>query len=188
VGAPGAAWSTEPSQCRSFLISVVSQHMLNARTPRLIGRRDRRRVRSTVLPPCREAYPVGAMWWRHCARRSSRASAEARSSTSGNSPCGSQIDRQQAPHRMAADNHPVHIAAGTVHAWGAEVTYHRDRFCGHLLLHPLSSPMTLRWLRDRFARRPLSEHKTRTKWPTIFNPSTLQRIWACSSSASSPRR
>jgi hypothetical protein len=36
----------------------------------------------------------------------------------------------------------------------------------------LSAPMTLRWLRDRFADRPLDEHRTRTKWPTLFNPST----------------
>jgi triacylglycerol lipase len=55
---------------------------------------------------------------------------------------------------------------------GVAVTYHRDRFCGHLLLHPLSAPMTLRWLRDRFDGRPVSEHKTRTQWPTLFNPST----------------
>ncbi len=55
---------------------------------------------------------------------------------------------------------------------GAAVTYHRDRFCGHLLLHPLSAPMTLRWLRDRFADRPLNERRTRTKWPTVLNPST----------------
>ncbi len=55
---------------------------------------------------------------------------------------------------------------------GASVTYHRDGFCDHLLLHPLSAPMTLRWLRDRFAGRPLSEHRARTKWPTLLNPST----------------
>jgi triacylglycerol lipase len=55
---------------------------------------------------------------------------------------------------------------------GAAVTYHRDGFCGHLLLHPLSAPMTLRWLRDRFTDRPVNEHKTRTVWPTMFNPST----------------
>ncbi|VEG46210.1 triacylglycerol lipase [Mycolicibacterium flavescens] len=55
---------------------------------------------------------------------------------------------------------------------GAAVTYHRDRFCGHLLLHPLSAPMTLRWLRDRFTNRPVNEHRTRTVWPTMFNPST----------------
>ena len=55
---------------------------------------------------------------------------------------------------------------------GAAVTYHRDRFCGHLLLHPLSTPMVLRWLRERFAGRPLAEHRRRTLWPTILNPST----------------
>ncbi len=55
---------------------------------------------------------------------------------------------------------------------GAAIAYHRDRFCDHLLLHPLSAPMTLRWLRDRFNGRPLSEHSARTKWPTLFNPST----------------
>jgi alpha-beta hydrolase superfamily lysophospholipase len=55
---------------------------------------------------------------------------------------------------------------------GAAVTYHRDRFCGHLLLHPLSAPMTLRWLRDRFAGRDTDTGRTRTVWPTLFNPST----------------
>jgi hypothetical protein len=55
---------------------------------------------------------------------------------------------------------------------GVAVTYHRDQFCDHLLLHPLSAPMTLRWLRDRFGGRPADEHKTRTKWPTLLNPST----------------
>jgi hypothetical protein len=52
-------------------------------------------VGSTALRPCRAAYPVRAMWWRHCARRSSRVSAEARSSTNGNSPSGSQIDSRR---------------------------------------------------------------------------------------------
>lgn len=55
---------------------------------------------------------------------------------------------------------------------GAAVTYHRDRFCGHLLLHPLSAPMTLRWLRDRFTNQPVDEHRRRSVWPTLFNPST----------------
>jgi pimeloyl-ACP methyl ester carboxylesterase len=55
---------------------------------------------------------------------------------------------------------------------GAEVTYHRDAFNEHLLLHPMSAPMTLRWLQDRFARRPLTDHVIRTTWPTIFNPAT----------------
>ena len=57
---------------------------------------------------------------------------------------------------------------------GAHVTYHRDVFGEHMLLHPLSAPMTLRWLRDRFADRPLSEHRLRTAWPTLLNPSTYR--------------
>jgi triacylglycerol lipase len=55
---------------------------------------------------------------------------------------------------------------------GANVTYHRDMFSEHLLLHPMSAPMTLRWLRDRFAGRPLAVNIARTKWPTLLNPST----------------
>lgn len=57
---------------------------------------------------------------------------------------------------------------------GAAVTYHRDLFSEHMLLHPMSAPMTLRWLRDRFAGRPLDEHLVRTTWPTLFNPSTYR--------------
>lgn len=59
-------------------------------------------------------------------------------------------------------------------AGGAHVTYHRDMFSEHMLLHPMSAPMTLRWLRDRFAGRPLSENLVRTKWPTLLNPSTYR--------------
>jgi alpha-beta hydrolase superfamily lysophospholipase len=57
---------------------------------------------------------------------------------------------------------------------GADVTYHRDLFSEHVLLHPTSAPMTLRWLKDRFEHRPLRDHLIRTKWPTLFNPSTYR--------------
>lgn len=60
---------------------------------------------------------------------------------------------------------------------GARVTYHRDRFSEHMLLHPMSAPMTLRWLTDRFAGRPLEEHMPRTTWPTLFNPITYAGMW-----------
>ena len=43
-------------------------------------------------------------------------------------------------------------------------------FSEHLLLHPMSAPMTLRWLSDRFDGKPLREHMMRTKWPTLLNP------------------
>ena len=55
---------------------------------------------------------------------------------------------------------------------GSRVTYHRDMFSEHMLLHPMSAPMTLRWLIDRFADRPLDAHIVRTTWPTLFNPIT----------------
>ena len=60
---------------------------------------------------------------------------------------------------------------------GAQLTYHRDMFSEHMLLHPMSAPMTLRWLTDRFARRPVDEHIIRTKWPTLLNPITYAGMW-----------
>jgi triacylglycerol lipase len=60
---------------------------------------------------------------------------------------------------------------------GAQLTYHRDLFSEHMLLHPMSAPMTLRWLIDRFAGRPLDDHIVRTKWPTLFNPITYAGMW-----------
>ena len=57
-------------------------------------------------------------------------------------------------------------------AGGADVTYHRDMFSEQLLLHPMSAPMTLRWLSDRFAGRPLTDNMVRTTWPTLLNPMT----------------
>lgn len=55
---------------------------------------------------------------------------------------------------------------------GARLTYHRDAFSEHTLLHPMSAPMTLRWLTDRFAGEPLEAHSVRTTWPTLLNPIT----------------
>lgn len=60
---------------------------------------------------------------------------------------------------------------------GAHVTYHRDLFSEHMLLHPMSAPMTLRWLTDRFADRPLDAHAVRTRWPTLLNPITYAGMW-----------
>ncbi len=60
---------------------------------------------------------------------------------------------------------------------GAQLTYHRDMFSEHMLLHPMSAPMTLRWLTDRFAGRPLDAHLIRTTWPTLLNPITYAGMW-----------
>jgi len=78
----------------------------------------------------------------------------------------------QAVHDYLVDVEDIDALADAYSAGGAHVTYHRDAFNEHLLLHPLSAPMTLRWLQDRFARRPLREHLIRSTWPTMFNPVT----------------
>jgi len=78
----------------------------------------------------------------------------------------------QAAHDYLIDVNDIDALAHAYLAGGAKVTYHRDAFNEHIALHPLSAPMTLRWLTDRFARRPLTEHHIRTTWPTIFHPIT----------------
>jgi Secretory lipase len=78
----------------------------------------------------------------------------------------------QAVHDYLIDVHDIDELADAYSAGGARVTYHRDAFNEHVCLHPLSAPMTLRWLTDRFAGRPLTEHLIRTAWPTAFNPMT----------------
>ena len=80
----------------------------------------------------------------------------------------------QAVHDELISVECIDELAETYIVGGTNVTYHRDAFSEHLLLHPLSAPMTLRWLRERFADRPLSEHLARTRWPTMLNPSTYR--------------
>ena len=78
----------------------------------------------------------------------------------------------QAVHDQLISVEDIDELADTYRSGGASVTYHRDMFSEHLLLHPMSAPMTLRWLTDRFNGKPLSEHMVRTKWPTLLNPMT----------------
>ncbi len=78
----------------------------------------------------------------------------------------------QAVHDYLIDVNDIDALADAYAAGGADVSYHRDAFNEHMMLHPLSAPMTLRWLTDRFDRRPVSEHLIRTVWPTMFNPMT----------------
>lgn len=80
----------------------------------------------------------------------------------------------QAVHDRIVSVEAIDDLMETYVSGGAHVTYHRDMFSEHMLLHPMSAPMTLRWLRDRFADRPLSEHRLRTAWPTLLNPSTYR--------------
>ncbi len=78
----------------------------------------------------------------------------------------------QAVHDPIVAVEDIDELADTYESGGASVTYHRDLFSEHLSLHPLSAPMALRWLTDRFAGKPLSENIVRTKWPTMLNPMT----------------
>lgn len=80
----------------------------------------------------------------------------------------------QAVHDRIVSVADIDALAATYTDGGSEVTYHRDMFSEHMLLHPMSAPMTLRWLRDRFAGRPLRDHIVRTTWPTLLNPSTYR--------------
>ena len=83
----------------------------------------------------------------------------------------------QAVHDRIVSVDDIDALADTYIAGGAHVTYHRDRFSEHLLLHPMSTPMALRWLIDRFEGRPLDEHLVRTTWPTLLNPMTYRGMW-----------
>lgn len=83
----------------------------------------------------------------------------------------------QAVHDSVIDVDDIDDLAHLYSSGGAQVTYHRDMFSEHMLLHPMSAPMTLRWLTDRFAGRPLDEHIVRTKWPTLLNPMTYAGMW-----------
>jgi hypothetical protein len=78
----------------------------------------------------------------------------------------------QAVHDQLISVEDIDELAYNYSAGGADVTYHRDLLSEHLLLHPLSAPMTLRWLTDRFNGKPLSDHLVRSKWPTLLNPMT----------------
>jgi triacylglycerol lipase len=80
----------------------------------------------------------------------------------------------QAVHDKIVSVNDIDELTESYRAGGAAVTYHRDMLSEHMLLHPMSAPMTLRWLRDRFAGRPLTEHQVRTTWPTLLNPSTYK--------------
>jgi hypothetical protein len=82
----------------------------------------------------------------------------------------------QAVHDKIVSVDDIDELAENYRAGGASVTYHRDMLSEHMLLHPMSVPMSLRWLGDRFARRALSEHLVQTMWPVLLNPSTYRGV------------
>ena len=82
----------------------------------------------------------------------------------------------QAGHDKVIAVEDIDALVETYLAGGADVTYHRDMFSEHMLLHPMSAPMALRWLIDRFNGRPLTDHMVRTTWPTLLNPVTYKGL------------
>ncbi len=78
----------------------------------------------------------------------------------------------QAVHDQLISVEDIDELADTYQSGGASVTYHRDMFSEHMLLHPMSAPMTLRWLTDRFDGKPLTSTWSGRKWPTLLNPMT----------------
>ncbi|NKY85716.1 lipase family protein [Nocardia veterana] len=53
---------------------------------------------------------------------------------------------------------------------GAVVGYLRDRLSDHFSLLPLATPLSLDWLADRIAGRPVTETDTRTVWSVAATP------------------
>ncbi|KLO30942.1 lipase [Mycolicibacter heraklionensis] len=78
----------------------------------------------------------------------------------------------QAIHDQVISVDDIDALAETYAAGGARLTYHRDLLSEHILLHPLSAPMVLEWLRDRFANRPLPQAQVSSAWPALLNPKT----------------
>ncbi len=61
---------------------------------------------------------------------------------------------------------------------GVHVTYLRDRLSEHLTLHPLSMPLTLDWLQDRFDGRELPPSGVKTVWSTAWSIAALLDLLA----------
>ena len=59
---------------------------------------------------------------------------------------------------------------------GANVTYVRDRLSEHFTLLPLATPLSLDWLADRIAGRPVRDAGTRTVWSVLANPSSWRGL------------
>lgn len=59
---------------------------------------------------------------------------------------------------------------------GADVSYHRDVFNEHIVMHPMSAPLALKWLGARFAGEALPAGPTRTAWPVLLHPATYRGL------------
>ncbi|MEV6139877.1 lipase family protein [Nocardia sp. NPDC051990] len=60
---------------------------------------------------------------------------------------------------------------------GAQVTYVRDRLSEHFSLHPLATPISLDWLGDRLAGRPVRDVGDSTVWSVAASPTGVRGLW-----------
>lgn len=66
---------------------------------------------------------------------------------------------------------------------GAVVTYVRDRLSEHFSLLPLSTPISLDWLADRFAGQPVSDEGTNTVWSVAASAAGIRGLWEMATTA-----
>ncbi|NNH74417.1 lipase [Nocardia uniformis] len=66
---------------------------------------------------------------------------------------------------------------------GAAVWYLRDRLSEHFSLLPLSTPISLDWLADRLAGKPLETPTTKTVWSVAMGPARLRGLAEMASTA-----
>ncbi|MBF6328969.1 lipase family protein [Nocardia transvalensis] len=59
---------------------------------------------------------------------------------------------------------------------GAAVAYVRDRLSDHFSLLPLTTPLSLDWLADRIAGRPVTDTTTRTVWSVAAAPGSWRGL------------
>lgn len=78
----------------------------------------------------------------------------------------------QAVHDEIISTSCIDELASTYSSGGAHVEYHRDLLNEHILLHPMSAPMSMDWLSARFHGEALPTGPRRTSWPLAFKPTT----------------
>jgi len=78
----------------------------------------------------------------------------------------------QAVHDEIISTSCIDELTDTYRGGGANVAYHRDLLNEHILLHPMSAPMSMDWLSARFGGEALPSGPRRTSWPLAFKPST----------------
>ncbi|MEV2219760.1 lipase family protein [Nocardia vinacea] len=60
---------------------------------------------------------------------------------------------------------------------GAQVTYVRDRLSEHFSLLPLATPISLDWLGDRLAGKPVHDVGDSTVWSVAASPTGVRGLW-----------